>query len=432
MPMLKLDVAGVDFEFDADLNLNVQVVVVNFKIEMEVFPARLGFVWGDDGIGQLRKISWTERPLKSLPEGGLQKIANLCAEILLPLNMWSGPQTEKGVRLQLGTGRPPPGELGHVWFSHRPGILKLSSPPWDSLWPRIERRVDFDEAFAVQGFGRAEVKQAIAQLSKTFPWDWVQARYRAAGFHYANADFGPGNDGYFPAYQFARTASGALCIDAGWKYLAELGLAMDKLQKLNGIDRLRRGLASQTGTQHHVCMAADFFDRGLLRGLEPEVGSGSARNDLLVELKGRNHQIELKEFSSATPIKKLKRELAEKAAQLSEKPDAPVIFHAVLLEQAGLIPEREKEFCRSIEENLSDVPKNISAIVVGRRFMDSDGGKIKRDTLQTFLMPNAATPTSEDDLRELFPANYEKLKYPLFGLNAPMHFGENTLELGQQ
>lgn len=432
MPPIRFEATGVDFEFDTSLNLPLQVVTANFRIETEQVPVRIGFVWRDDGLWEIRRLSWpTAKRLSSLPEGAPQKIADRCADLLRPIYMRSGVETAEGVPLLLNTGRLPQAELERVWFSHRPGILNVASLSWDSLWERIERRIDFDEAFAVQGFDKDDVKRAVAQLASTFPSDWVKARYREAGFHFLNSDFGPGNDGYFPAYHIARTASGALCVDPGWKYLAELGIALDRLQNLSGFERLKGGLASSSGTQHHVCMASDFADRGILRGLEPATGSGSARNDLLVEIHGRNHQVELKEFSSGTPLKRLRKELAVKAQNLPEQPETPVVFHVVLLEQGGLNPAREAEFCASIAGALEDIPKNISAVVVGRRFLDSAGGKIKRDTLQSFLVPDAAKPADGDDLQELFPANYEQLEYPLFGLNAPMHFGNNALELGE-
>lgn len=431
LPAIVLEATDIDFDFDAGLQLNLQLVRGEFRIGEQSVPVEFALNWREDGSWQIRQLRWlSNQRLAQLPEGGPQHIANLCANLLKPVSIWSELEDDGRAHILLGAGRHPDNVRSRLWASHRSQVLKLPGPPWQSLWDRIKRRADYDEAFFVPGFTKEELTSAIEQLRLAFPADWVQARYREAGLQSMNGDFQTENTKYFPAYHLARAASGALCVDPGWKYLVEIGLSLEALRNFDGYIRLRNRVASSTGTQHHICMAAELLLRGHLRGLEPEAGVGAARDDLLVEINGRRYQIELKEFSSSSPVRQIQSELAQKARQIPPTPASPTIFHVVLLERSGVEPIRLEAFCDAVEGLIAGVPKNISAVVVGRRFLDSSGSRVRRDCLRSFLVPDARTPALEQDLLDLFPANFERLDHPLMGLSAPMHFTLNSLEQG--
>lgn len=424
-----LEATDIDFDLDVELQLKLQIVRGEFRIGEHAVPVEFALNWRRDDSWEVRRLRWlSNQRLAQLPEGGPQLIANLCANLLKPVNIWSELEDDGSAHVLFGAGRSPEKVRSRLWASHRSQVLKLPGPPWQSLWDRIKRRVEYDEAFFVPGFTQEELRSAVEQLRIAFPSDWVQARYREAGLQSMNGDFETENIRYFPAYHLARAASGALCVDPGWKYLVEIGLALEVLRNFEGYARLRNRIASSTGTQHHICMAAELLLRGHLRGLEPEAGVGAARNDLLVEINNRRYQVELKEFSSSSPIRQIQSELAQKAQQIPHTPELPTIFHVVLLERSGVEPIRLEAFGDAVGGLITEVPKNISAVVVGRRFLDSSGSRVRRDCLRAFLVPDARTPALEQDLLDLFRANFERLHHPLMGLSAPIHFTLNPVE----
>jgi hypothetical protein len=233
-----------------------------------------------------------------------------------------------------------------------------------------------------------------------------------------------------PAFILARTALGSVCVDPSWNYLVELGLALQELAGFDGMERLRGKLPRSPGTQHHVCMAAELYRRGLLEGLEPAAGAGAASNDLLVGTGADAFQVEVKEFSSSTPSRTLAKELTTKQAQLPAQPLIPTVFHAVLSETQALEKEREQEFCDRVRELV--IPTKISAIVIGRRFIDGAGGRVKRDVVAVLLNPNAVQPIAAPLLEYVFQKNYDALVYPVHALGSTMVIGpgaSNELKL---
>lgn len=432
LPTISFEATALDFRVDEQLTTRLYLVAGLFRLGDQVIPAQFDLEWGADGRWLVRSLRWlSDQALARLPDGAPEAIANLCARILTPTNLWSELAENGGSRMLVGFGRVEPNIRNRMWASHRAHAIQLRVATWISMWDSIENRVDFDDAFFVSGFTQEEIKSAIRQLRLVFPADWVAARFREMGGDHFNFELSLEAETYFPAYHLARTASGALCCDPGWKYLIEIGLALEKLREHEGFERLRRRVASSPGTQHHLCAAAEMHDRGLLVGLEPEVGVGAARNDLLIAMNGHRYQVELKEFSSATPIRQLERELLAKSQQLPERPTTPLVFHVVLLERRVAERIAEEHFCEQVSGILENVPKNISAIIVGRRFLDSSGGRILRDCLRTFLIPDAIAPTSIDELAALFPPNYNEIVEPRMSFLAPMQFGSNTAVLGE-
>jgi hypothetical protein len=355
----------------------------------------------------------------------IQALVNSTARLLDTINMWPSEQTGGGARLCLNERVITEDVRDRVLVSFRSNILSVPSASWQLLWDHIERRADADPFFEVLGFDRATVQRVLPSIREIFPNDWTRARYTAAG-HSGMADqFEPGTEGWFPAYHLARTAHGAICRDPGWNYLIEIGLALEALQEFDGADRLKRQLAKNPGTQHHVCLAADLHERGVLKGLEPPTGVGAASNDLLVELGGRSFQVEVKEFTSRKPAKRLQREIADKVGKLPRRPEQPIVFHVVLSENGMFDKEREDGFLDAITELQGRLPDKISAVVAGKRFVDSKGGRIKRDIGRVVTNATAITPIDEQDLRVVFETNYSDAEYPFYGIGSFFVFGNS-------
>lgn len=71
-----------------------------------------------------------------------------------------------------------------------------------------------------------------------------------------------------------------------------------------------------------------------------------------------------------------------------------------------------------------NIPSKISAIVAGRRFVDSAGGRVKRDAELQILNPVALVPSNMDDLATLFAKNYDSVRYPLSGIGSFFRFSQ--------
>ena len=302
---------------------------------------------------------------------------------------------------------------------------KTTSTNWKHHWDFIEQRVKADPFFEVLGFDKETVQRVLPLIKEIFPTDWVRARYKSAG-HSGMADqFEQGPEGWFPAYHLARTAHGAICRDPGWNYLIEIGLALEVLCDFEGVDRLKRQLTKSPGTQHHVCLAADLHERGLLIGLVSPTGVGAASNDLLAGSGENIFQIEVKEFTSQNPAKQLQREITDKVRKLPQRPEQPVVFHVVLSEKGVFEKAKEDQFFDAVSNIQDSLPDKVSAVIAGKRFLDSKGGRIKRDIERVVTNPSAINPIEEEYLREVFKANYGEVAYPIYGIGSFFLFGNS-------
>jgi len=353
-----------------------------------------------------------------------QESENRTARLLDTINILPGEQEASGATVNLNQRVIPDDVRGQVIVSFRPDILDVPSAHWDHLWDHIERRVDADPFFEVLGFDKTILQRVLPLLREVFPGDWVRARYAATGLAGMADQFEPGADGWFPAYHLARTAHGAICRDPGWNYLVEIGLAIEALQDFDGIDRLKRQLTKSPGTQHHICLAADLHERGVLKGLEPSTGAGSTTSDLLAGVDGRLYQIEVKEFTSNNPARRLQREIADKDRKLPRRPEQSVVFHIVLNENGEFYKQLEDKFFNAVTALQNHLPKKISAVVAGKRFVDSKGGPVKRDVERVVINPNAIMPADEEGLRTIFQANYQDAEHPFYGIGTFIMFGK--------
>ncbi|HOY78695.1 MAG TPA: hypothetical protein PLH23_16035 [Hyphomonadaceae bacterium] len=359
--------------------------------------------------------------MATVPMVAAEKMVGFSARFLTPITLWFGQQNEQGSQLYLKVGPAPAEADGRVAFSNRNEALKLPGPAWNLLWERIKDRVRYDEQFSVRGFGSEDILASIEVLRQVFPHEWVKARYARAGYSKMGDPLPQDAPDWFPAFLFARTALGSICVDPAWNYLVEIGLAVRDLAGFAGLQRLKVQLTRSPGTQHHLCMAAELQARGLLLGLEPGTGAGATKDDLLVGAAAAPYQVELKEFRSNTPSRNFENELRLKVQTLPNEPPRPVVFHVVLSETRDLEKEREKEFTERI--GLLEIPPQISAVVVGRRFIDSSGGRVKRDLISTRLNPNALKPANAETLADIFRPNFNELAFPVHALGSTMMVG---------
>jgi len=378
-----------------------------------------------DGQWKLVNLGWhTDGSLPPIlhEQQSMKALVNCAARILDTINMWPSEQAEGGASLCMNQRVIPKDVRDRTLVSFRPKILNVPSASWHHLWDHIEGRVEGDTFFDVLGFDRITVQRVLPLIKEIFPSDWVRARYAAASHSGMSDQFDSGLDGWFPAYHLARTAHGSICRDPGWNYLVEIGLALETLRDFEGVDRLKRQLAKSPGTQHHLCLASDLHKRGLLKGLEPLTGVGAATNDLLVGLNGNMFQVEVKEFTSQYPAKRLQREIANKVVKLPQKLEQPVVFHVVLNEKGVFDKEREDCFFSAITELQDSLPAIISAVVAGKRFLDSKGGRIKRNIEKVVTNATAIAPIDEEYLRAVFETNYSNVEYPIYGIGSFFSF----------
>ena len=387
-----------------------------------------------DGEWQFRGVRTAPNPPKWFGETHvIQAMVNRVGKLLKSINMWAGESGDNGAKVVLNELLAPEEVRNKVSVSFRPGMLAVPTAKWSLLWELIEGRAAGDPFFCVQGFSAEEIGTAIAELKHVFPATWVRASYRralAVRTPRMAAPFPPGRSNWFPAYHLARTALGAICIDPGWNYLLEIGLSISELQGFDGLKKLKKQLARSPGTQHHLCLAAELFRNGKLIALEPPTGSGSSTSDLMAKAGDSPFQVEVKEFQSKKPFRRLCKELERKARVLPAVPSHPVLFHVVLVENGMFDKEKEENFKKDMLELKHQIPPKISAVVAGRRFVDSSGGRIKRDSKIQVHNPNALVAANPHVLAKLFERNYQSVAYPMYGIGSFMYFDTDSTPTG--
>ena len=391
------------------------------------YPFRLFMVPLDDGEWKLKQLDWKLKPQQLDFKELAQTLINKASILVRTTNLWAGEQTPDGAKPVMNQIRVPDEAINSNSISFRSDLLDIPSTQWDELWSRIDSRILADIYFRVHGFSKDEVIRSLDALRIAFPSDWVKARYKAAtttnnppkmGDHFPPEE----KNSWFPAHHLARTALGAICVDPGWNYLVEIGLSIEELSEFSELNRLLKSLSRSPGTQHHLCLAAELFKKGYLTGLEPPTGSGNATNDLSVSINGNNYAVEVKEFSSKNPIRVLIKELDDKSKKTPDHPRNPVIFHVVLREEYSDDILKEQEFVNNLETIEIEIPPNISAIVIGSRFVDSTGGRVKRDIHKIILNPRAIQTSEQDDLKVIFRKNFTNIVYPCYGIGSFFYF----------
>ncbi|MEC8812659.1 MAG: hypothetical protein VXY23_15200 [Pseudomonadota bacterium] len=418
---LRCEVVDVNFVHSSELNEEGALLTFDVSNGVDSYLVISFVIPRDDGEWVIRKIHWVAgRPL--IDEDKFAKfLVNTSEKILRTTNFWSGEQLASSAKMFANQKRVSDEDIGTNSISNRFSMLEAKYPPWEELWQRIENRVNHDEYFRVHGFDKDQVLSGIQHLKSVFPWEWVKARYREGPFAsnppLMSDGFPPeGHNAWFPAYHLARTALGSICVDPGWNYLIEIGLSISELSGFNKIDVLTNKLTNSPGTQHHLCFAAELYRKGYLLDLEPPTGSGNASNDLLARINNDHFSIEVKEFTPNNPIKKLRKELADKIHKLPKNTTDSVVFHIVLREEGDRDVIKEQAFFGDVQSISREIHDLISAVVVGSRFVDASGGRVKRETKGILLNENAKNPASSDSLAQLFENNFDEIVYPCHGI----------------
>jgi len=388
----------------------------------------------ENGEWKLEKFDWNKKPNPLLETSDfLGQMVNKAASFLYPINMWAGDQTESGAKIIMNQKIAPKEDENKVTISFRPNILAIPSFDWENIWEKVENRVKYDDHFKVQGFSQQQILNAFDKLKNIFPATWIKKQYKEqaiqSGINFElGMDYPPDTSSFwYPAYHIARSSIGSICIDPGLNYLVELGLSLTRLKDFSAFNKLQTALTKSGGNQHCICVADDFHSRGLLNEVEPLIANGPFRNDLNINYKNQSIDIELKAFTSASPAKMLSKEIQKKIKSLPNTFNRPLIFHAILIENGVFEKDREDLFYDSIDLIKNELSDNISAVVGGRVFVDSNGGRLKRDCMKICINETARFQILESDIQEIFKNNYETATFPIFGLGTFFYF-ENKQE----
>jgi hypothetical protein len=297
----------------------------------------------------------------------------------------------------------------------RGDILTFYRLGWSHLWSAIDNRLSYDPEFWVNGFTRQDAVRAVAVLKSIFPWEWTRKRYRSAAknpstvgmWNEMQADQG------FPAYHFARTAIGCICKDPGWNYLITLAQSCNNLNSYPRGPSFLKRIASNPGDIHHANFAGYLHQRGMLAEIEPPTGSGSATNDLAAKIGETIVDIEMKSLTSNEPARQIGQEVLDKCRKLPALPKRPIVFFALLVEKssAGEAKTQQQQL-DSITTSLMKNTAGVSAVVVGRMFIDSAGGPIKWNFEKFLINEQAHHRVDELLLRQIFKPNWERICYP--------------------
>jgi hypothetical protein len=428
----KFEFYSLDFTYLQENNVNCALFtgkVYNMSSEFH-FKKYLSLLL--TGEWKLQQLVWNRRPPSSFDSiEFIQQLVNKAAPLLYPINMWPGEQTEKGARLTVNQKIAPEDKKDDVTVSFRSQLLSIPSPSWDEIWSLIINRVKHDEHFKVQGFSNVEVIRAIEQLELVFPSSWVKKQFKLEAKNQnidqsMGMEFPPESDFWYPAYHIGRTAIGSICIDPGWNFLVELGLAINDLKEVSGIHKIINSLTKYSGNQHCICLANDLNKRGLLNELEPLIGNGPYKNDITINYNGKILDIESKAFTSNKPDKALDKEIKKKIECLPNNYERPLIFYAVLIENGVFDRGKELAFYKAISNLSNELSDKITAVVGGKLFVDASGGHLKRDSEEIFVNPNAKHALSEDELRDIFKKNYSDVTYPIYGIGTYFYFSNET------
>ncbi len=385
---------------------------------------------GNKGLYDLRLVERRYRIPGKFRRAELRRpIVDCLTRVLNTVNMWAGEQQERGATAVMNQKVIPEEAKGRFLFVYRFGVLDLTPPPWEQMWSRIKSRLRYDSALVLHGFSKRQFDQAILSLEQVFPNGWARKRHLVDGKQLTmGEDLPRATRGWFPAYQLAHLAIGGICYDPGLNYLAEIGCALQELDGFAGLPTIRRQLARNPGILHQVSFAGDIYRRGRLVALEPGTGSGSAKGDLLVSLRGGTVDVEMKTLTSNKPDRKLAQEVRDKAKKLPSHPQRPVVIYAMQVDGSGYDKECRERFTRSARQLAQTAPPNISAIVAGETFVDARGGRVKRVLDSVGINPRAVKPAVESDLRELFTSNCEDVLYPTFSVGSFMAYGRSADE----
>lgn len=383
-----------------------------FKIKAKYDPSKRHWVIHGNQLRWLQPV-----PSNLYSDDNISGICNVLIKALQPT--WFRPlydEEKKGCRIQIGQCKITRKQERSSFLIARFNLLTLSEAPWDTLWEDIYDRVRFDPEFRVQGFRRRDIQFALNKLKHVYPWEWVKSKYKRALENQAaepqmnqpvTADY------FFPAYHLARTSMGAICKDTGWNYIMSLAQALKILREHENGDQLIREVTSKKGAFHQAIFSKYIADQEALLAVNQPIGSGSKKHDILAQCDDRIIDIEMKVLSSIRPAQRLKNEIRSLDRVLPRKPNNPIVFYTVLAENAPLGKTEVNEYMKSIDSNCFGTSKKISAIVVGKMFVDSRGGCVDWDFDKYLVNTKAQRRITKSKLRQLFRKRTTPTQYPI-------------------
>jgi len=180
---------------------------------------------------------------------------------------------------------------------------------------------------------------------------------------------------------------------------------------------LQRIAAHEPGHIHQANFSGFLLRRGLLAEVEPSTGSGSAKHDMAVRIGDIVFDIEMKALTTSDPARQVKGEIEEKCRKLPPVLPRPLVFFVLLVETSVATEHKpSSDQLSSITPDVFGQTSGVSAVVVGRMFVDSDGGPVKWSFDKFVLNDQAHRQVDEPSLRLVFEPNWQRLSYPLMPL----------------
>lgn len=355
--------------------------------------------------------------------------AGMAPAWIQPIPAPDAPGPLPGARLRFTLGPLPRTASPEFVAATRHDLLPLVEVSWDRIWSAIRNRADFDPDFTVLGESRTSVREAVEALRGVYQGTWVRARFADA----MGADILGGRvsartsaAATFPAPLLANTALGVVCRDPGWNYLVSIAQGIRAVLKYPRGEDLVKNLTTHTGLAHQVAFAAFLEERRLLLDVEAPVGSGEGLHDLTAGTDGAAYDIEVTALTSEDPRGQVEKKLRKKESQLPSLPSRPVVLLVILIEQDRPYESKPyKTYVDSIDHSLLAAFQKVSAVVVGRAFVDAAGGPVKWRFDKFLVNDRAGARASAALLEAIFAPNWGSVTPPEFPIIFSVRLGES-------
>lgn len=145
--------------------------------------------------------------------------------------------------------------------------------------------------------------------------------------------------------------------------------------------------------------------------LETDAANNVCHFALIAEydLQARHWSIGLPNFRWMSPVSQSLFDFRN----IQSLPKKPIVFFALLVEKSSTGEAKtQQQQLDTITTGLLKNSPGISAIVVGRMFIDSAGGPIKWNFEKFLINEQALHRVDESLLRQIFKPNWERICYP--------------------
>ena len=167
--------------------------------------------------------------------------------------------------------------------------------------------------------------------------------------------------------------------------------------------------------------AYEMKERGLLLEIEPGTGSGAATNDLRIEIESLVIDIEIKSLTSNNPSNRMIDELVDKNKKLPSDVLYPIIFMINIIETDNYDYINEGKKIDQKMNEIQNVMKKVSTIVICKLFIDGNGGRTKRELIR-IIQNNENKLLSDDIVNKLIGNNFSNKIYPISGVSNFMKY----------